>query len=139
MIGALLTSSTGPALEEAAVTSLVEASAQIRHAGAAGGTPASGPAAPDLSKAGLKWVSSGSVATGPFFTASRHIYETADGTPVVLLIAFSPDFRPRPQWVAHRVGPYRLLTWTRFGRRYVLGGATMTRGMMEAADMIGGA
>lgn len=92
--------------------------------------------APDLTAVGLKLVFQGSMKTGPFSEASKYVYRTSAGAPMVLLTAFSVNAPAHPQWIAHRVGQYRLLTWTTRHRRYVIAGAATTRGMMRAADVI---
>lgn len=97
-------------------------------------SPAEVAAAPDLSSAGLRLVSLGSMKVGLVAQASRYMYESADGSRVVLLSARSLSLPPRPQWFAHRVGPYRLLMWTHVARRYVIAGAATAPGMMRAAD-----
>jgi len=99
-------------------------------------SPADAAAAPDLSSAGLRLVSLGSMKVGLVARAARYVYESADGARVVLLNAPSLNLPPHPQWSAHRVGQYRLLMWTRATRRYVIAGAATARGMMRAADAL---
>lgn len=91
-------------------------------------------AAPDFSSAGMRLVAQGPMKVGFVAQAARYVYETRDGTRVVLLSAPSLNFPPRPQWIAHRVGQYRLLMWTHLVRRYVIAGAATAPGMMRAAD-----
>lgn len=97
-------------------------------------SPADAAAAPDLSSAGLRLVSLGAMKVGLVAQAARYVYEARDGARVVLLSAPSLNLPPRPQWIAHRVGPYRLLMWTHVARRYVIAGAATAPGMMRAAD-----
>lgn len=61
-------------------------------------------------------------------------YRNADGQPVVLLTTRAPFVFDRPRWMGHRVGEWRLLTWTENGMRYVLAGRADTHGLMRAAD-----
>ncbi|TKC86295.1 transcriptional regulator [Trinickia terrae] len=98
--------------------------------------PAGGPSAPDLSAAGLHFAANKLVQLGPFSRAEEFVYINADGKTVVLLTAFAPAARDVPQWIAHRAGPYRLLTWTAHHERHVLAGAAATHGLMRAADVL---
>jgi hypothetical protein len=91
-------------------------------------------AAPDLSSAGLRLVSLGAMRVGLVAWAARYVYESPNGERVVLLSAPSLNLPPRPQWIAHRIGQYRLLMWTHVARRYVIAGAATAPGMMRAAD-----
>jgi len=93
-------------------------------------------AAPDLTSVGLRLVSVGSMKAGLVARAARFVYASPDGTRVVLLSAPSLNVPPRPQWLAHRIGPYRLLMWTHVTRRYVIAGPATVPGMMRAADAL---
>ncbi|WP_459720438.1 anti-sigma factor family protein [Paraburkholderia sp. 2C] len=66
--------------------------------------------------------------------AQEFDYRNADGQPVVLLTTRAPFVFDRPRWVGHRVGEWRLLTWSENGVRYVLAARADTRGLMRAAD-----
>jgi hypothetical protein len=99
-------------------------------------TPADVAAAPDLSSVGLRLVALGSMKVGLVARAARYVYESQNGVRIVLLSAPSLNLPPNPQWIAHRVGTYRLLMWTRMARRYVIAGAATAPGMMRAADVL---
>jgi hypothetical protein len=122
------------ALNNAALMALMDPSAgrDTLHGPSAADTAA----APDLSAAGLRLVSLGSMKIGLVTRAARYVYESGDGSHVVLLSAPSLNVPPHPQWMAHRVGTYRLLMWTHLSRRYVIAGAATAPGMMHAADVM---
>lgn len=95
-------------------------------------------AAPDLAPAGLRLAAASALKLGPLSRASEFVYLSADGRPVVLLSTLALTAKPQPQWMAHRIGGTRLLTWTARRHRYVLAGQADTRGLMRAADLLSG-
>ena len=122
------------ALNNAALMALMDPTAGRDTAHAP--SPAEVAAAPDLSSVGLRLASLGPMKVGLVARAARYVYESADGARIVLLSAPSLNVPPRPQWIAHRVGQYRLLMWTHVTRRYVIAGAATAPGMMRAADVM---
>ena len=99
-------------------------------------SPADLAAAPNLSSAGLRLVSLGSMRVGLVARAARYVYRSESGATIVLLSAPSLNVPPRPQWIAHRVRGYRLLMWTHVARRYVIAGAASAPGITRAADAL---
>jgi anti-sigma factor RsiW len=124
------------ALDNAAVMALEQASALRPDAAAPPPAAPGGAVAPDLSPLGLRLADRRLVQLGPFSRATAFVYLNGDGKPVVLLRAAAPAMRDAPQWIAHRVGSLRLLTWTARHERYVLAGRADTHGLMHAADAL---
>ncbi|PXW28134.1 hypothetical protein SAMN05445871_4154 [Paraburkholderia caballeronis] len=122
------------ALNDAALMALMDPTAgrDRQHAP----SPVEAAAAPNLASVGMRLVSVGSMKVGLVARASRYVYQSRNGAPVVLMSAPSLNLPPRPQWIAHRVGSYRLLMWTHVARRYVIAGDATTPGMMRAADAV---
>ncbi len=126
-----------PMLDDAAVMALIRA--QSAPATGAITQPGRAPAdagAPNLRAAGMRVVATETVALGPVARVLEYVYTNRDGQPVVLLCAWAWTARAQPQWRARRVGPLRLLAWTRGRRRYVLAGAARTHDLMRAADLL---
>lgn len=131
-------SASSDMLDDVALMALLEASSRADGQPAA---PIAGfaAAAPDLSAEGLTLVSQEPVLSRPFSSGAGYVYVSRNGAPVVLLSAPALNVPPQPQWMARRVGAYRLLTWTSLTHRYVIAGAATTPGLMRAADVLTGA
>ncbi|WP_322013378.1 transcriptional regulator [Paraburkholderia sp. J12] len=117
-------------LNDAAVMAVMEA----ENAGT-GGQNASMAEPFDLKAASLRLVSASTLELGPFASASRYVYENAEGKRLVLLGTRAWLAKDEPQWSARRVGRLRLIGWTAHGTRWVLAGSAETRGLMRAADI----
>jgi anti-sigma factor RsiW len=124
------------ALDNAAVMALAESSAPMASAAEPAPFTAGGQPAPDLRSVGLRFVTKKLMQLGPFSRAAEFVYVNGDGKPVVLLTASTLADSTHSQWLAHRVGGMRLLTWTEHHQRYVLAGNADTHGLMRAADSL---
>ena len=124
------------ALDNAAVMALARASDPMASAADPAPAIAGGEPAPELGSAGLRFVAKKLVQLGPFSRAAEFLYVNADGKPVVLLTASTLAVSSHSQWMAHRAGALRLLTWTEHHQRYVLAGNADTHGLMRAADSL---
>jgi anti-sigma factor RsiW len=91
--------------------------------------------APDLAAAGFQASASTRVPLQFMRQATETVYRNAGGQAAVLLSVAAWGRPDRPQWQAQRVGPLRVLSWQRGGRRYVWVGAAGTPGLMKAADL----
>jgi anti-sigma factor RsiW len=124
------------ALDNAAVMALAQASDPMPSAAAPSPLVTGGQPAPNLNAVGLRFVAKKLVQLGPFSRAAEFVYVNGDGKPVVLLSANALTGSGPSQWMAHRAGAIRLLTWTAHHQRYVLAGNADTHGLMRAADSL---
>ncbi|WP_207001860.1 anti-sigma factor family protein [Trinickia mobilis] len=124
------------ALDNAAVMALTRASDPEASAANPALATVDGEPAPDLGSVGLRFAAKKLVQLGPFSRAAEFVYVNADGKPVVLLTAASLMASGQRQWMAHRAGTLRLLTWSAHHQRYVLAGNADTHGLMRAADSL---
>jgi hypothetical protein len=92
------------------------------------------PFSTEFAQLGWRLESVKTLRLGLIAEAQEFDYRNADGQPVVLLTTSAPLVFDRPRWMGHRVGEWRLLTWTENGMRYVLAGRADTHGLMRAAD-----
>jgi hypothetical protein len=92
------------------------------------------PFSTEFAQLGWRLESVKTLRLGVIAEAQEFDYRNADGQPVVLLTTSAPFVFDRPRWMGHRVGEWRLLTWTENGMRYVLAGRADTHGLMRAAD-----
>jgi hypothetical protein len=92
------------------------------------------PFSTEFAQLGWRLESVKTLRLGLIAEAQEFDYRNADGQPVVLLTTSAPFVFDRPHWMGHRVGDWRLLTWTENGMRYVLAARADTHGLMRAAD-----
>jgi len=92
------------------------------------------PFSTEFAQLGWRLESARTLRLGLIADAQEFDYRNAEGQPVVLLTTSAPFVFDRPRWMGHRVGEWRLLTWTESGTRYVLAGRADTHGLMRAAD-----